>query len=256
MRRLPIIMVSAVAVLSFGIFVGWVGADSFAYSFSSKGSIKAGQVVALSKADKNTVELAPAKDLSRIYGVAVNPTDAPIAIQNPGQNVVVATSGKYKVLTSTENGPIAAGDYLSLSSHDGIAAKVRSGQAYIIGRATESFNPSGKGTTGMVSTSIMPGKSPSSLQIVWVPTLLRRLGETIAGKPLSASRIYSALAIFMVAALIALTLLWAGVKNGLIAIGRNPLSQHSILRSLVQIIIASCIVFAGGLFGVYLFLRV
>lgn len=188
--------------------------------------------------------------------MAVNLADAPIAVQNTSQNIVVATSGKYQVLTSTENGPIAAGDYLSISSQDGIAAKVKGRQAYIIGRATESFGSNGAAVTGKVSTTLIPGKNPNLLQDAGVPGPLRHLGESIAGKPLTASRIYSALVIFLVTAIIALSLLWVGVRSGLIAIGRNPLSKHSILQSLAQVVIASLIVFAGGLFGVYLFLRI
>ena len=257
--------VSVVLILMVGLVylsLGKVSADSISRSFNAKGTIVAGQVVALSFTDKATVELAPAGDPARIFGVAVDRSAAPVTVSQPGQEVFVATGGVYLVLVSTEKGPIRSGNYLSMSSSDGIAAKA-SGQAYIVGRALQDFDSSSGNTTqgkngsaiGKISAQITPGRNPSLREDTAVPRALRRLGEAIAGKPLSASRIYAALAIFIITAAIAFGLLWVGVRTGMIAIGRNPLSRHSIMQSLVQVIIAAAVVFFGGLLSIYLFLR-
>jgi len=91
---------------------------------------------------------------------------------------------------------------------------------------------------------------------VAIPSPLRRVGESIAGKPVTALRIYSALAIFILSALMAASLLWVSVRSSITAIGRNPLSHHSIFRGMSQAIVIAVLVFIIGMFGVYLLLRI
>lgn len=263
MKWLSLKLLAAAVLLALVGSGSYVLADSVVRSFNGNGDIKPGQVVALVSKDKDTVELAPSDNPTRIYGVVVEQNAPPVTVQQAGRNVFVATSGSYPVLVSTENGPIGNDDYLSMSSDDGIAAKVK-GQAYIIGRAAQNFDGksgglgSGKNNSvlGKILVQVTPGKNPLMREDTTVPSILRKLGEAIAGKPLSASRIYAALVIFIVTAAIAFGLLWVGIRSGMIAIGRNPLSKHSIMQSLVQVIVASAVVFAGGLFGIYLFLRI
>ena len=54
---------------------------------------------------------------------------------------------------------------------------------------------------------------------------------------------------------IAATLLWSGVRSGMISIGRNPLSKHSIIQGLMQVIIVAVLIFIIGVFAVYLLLK-
>jgi hypothetical protein len=68
-------------------------------------------------------------------------------------------------------------------------------------------------------------------------------------------RIYAALVIFVIASIIALTVLVVGIRSSIIAIGRNPLSKKSILRGLFQVITVAFLVFIVGMGGVYLLLR-
>lgn len=263
MRWLSLKLLAVAVLLALAGMISHAQADTITHTFNAKGNIESGRVVALVVSDKNTVELVPASDPTRIYGVAVEQNAAPVTVQQAGQNIFVATGGVYPVLVSTENGPIVAGDYLSMSSSDGIAAKLK-GQTYVVGRATQNFDGqsdsvgSGKNGSviGKISVQVAPGKNPLLREDTAVPAPLRKLGESIAGKPLSASRIYAALIIFIITAAIAFGLLWVGVRSGMIAVGRNPLSKHSIMQGLIQVIVASTIVFAGGLFGIYLFLRI
>lgn len=263
MKWLSLKLLAAVLLLTL-IGGSYAAADAVVRSFNGKGSIKSGQVVALVSTDKSTVELAPADDPTRIYGVVVDQSSPPVTASQPGQTVFVATSGFYPVLVSTENGSIAAGDYLSMSSTPGTAAKIKGSQTFVLGRSTQNFDGKtgslGSGQNGSlvgkISVQIAPGKNPALRESTAVPAPLRKLAESIAGKPLSASRIYSALIIFIVTAIIAFGLLWVGISSGMIAIGRNPLSKHSVMQSLAQVIIASAVVFVGGLFGIYLFLRI
>ena len=259
-----IIKLCLLAAVSAALFAAPTYADTIARSFYAKGNVEPGRVVALSVSDNTTVELAPADDPNRIYGVAIEQKAAPATVEQPGRTVFVATGGVYPVLASTENGAIKTGDYLSMSSSDGVAAKVTSRQTFIIGRSSENFDGStdviGTGNRGAkigkINAEIIPGRNPQLRESTAVPLPLRLFVESIAGKPLSAARIYSALLIFIITAAIAFGLLWVGVRSGMISIGRNPLSKHLIMQNLAQVIVAATVVFAGGLFGIYLLLRI
>lgn len=212
----------------------------------------------------STVEVSPADDPSRILGVVIDPSRAPATLQpQAGLKVFVATDGTYPVLVTTQNGPIKAGDYISMSATNGIAAKATEDQPYILGQALEAFDGDnnvitaarGGAAIGRINVSVMPGKNPLVKASTAIPEPLRRAGEAIAGKNVTPLRIYAALAIFIASALIATSLLWVGVRSGMISIGRNPLSRHSIIQGLLQVVVVSVFVFAIGVFAVYLLLR-
>jgi hypothetical protein len=50
--------------------------------------------------------------------------------------------------------------------------------------------------------------------------------------------------------------MYGGIRNGLISIGRNPLSKKSIVRGMIQVILTALTIFLLGIFGVYLLLRI
>jgi hypothetical protein len=240
------------------------GADTIVRGFNAATSIAPGWVVALSQGQTNSVELAPAGDSSRIYGVVIDPSQAPVTLQpNQGRRVFVATSGTYPVLVSAINGSINSGDYISMSSADGIAAKATSSEAVILGQATQKFDGTNNVITkgangdniGRIETNITPRHNPLSKNLAAIPAPLRRAGEAIAGKNVSAVRIYAALLVFLVTAVIAISLLVVGVRSGLVSIGRNPLSRHSIFQGLFQVVLVALAVFVIGVFAVYLLLK-
>jgi multisubunit Na+/H+ antiporter MnhB subunit len=89
-----------------------------------------------------------------------------------------------------------------------------------------------------------------------LPNFLITAGQTVANRPVSESRVYISLVILGISAVIAGSMLYAGIRSSIISIGRNPLSKRSIIRSLIQVTLTSLIVFIIGLFAVYLLLRV
>lgn len=239
-------------------------ADNVAQGFQAKGNLSPGWVVALTKSNQETVEAAPAGDSSRIYGVVIDPSDAPLTLNRGlGNQVFVATSGNYAVLVSTDHGVIKAGDYLSISSTDGIAAVASADKKTVLGQATAGFDgkknvitSAGGSSIGKIVVNISPRKNPLVKNDVAIPGFLRKLGESVAGKPVSALRIYIALAFLLAAVVLAMTLLYAGVRGGMIALGRNPLNRGHIMNSMFKVVTAAAMVFIIGLFGVYLLLRI
>lgn len=237
-------------------------ADNLVQGFNSDGSVVPGWIVALGA--NSSVTAAPAKDTSKIYGVVIDPSDAPIALsQNSSGQVFVATSGDYDVLVAAENGPISTGDYISLSSSDGIGAKAASTQGTVLGRADAAFdgktgviNGSGDTAVGRIPVHINIGPNPGFKKDETVNNQLQRYAKLFSGKNVSPVKLYTALAIFIGSFAGAISLLISGVRSGLISIGRNPLSKKSIMRSLVQVSILSALIFLTGLTAVYLILKV
>jgi uncharacterized BrkB/YihY/UPF0761 family membrane protein len=87
------------------------------------------------------------------------------------------------------------------------------------------------------------------------PGFLQIAGTAIANKPVTPARVYVSLAVLLVVAVVAGSMLYSGVRNAIVSIGRNPLAKRSIIRGMLQVVLTSLIVFIIGLFAVYLLLR-
>lgn len=230
-------------------------AENFAQGFTAEGSLKPGNVVALSTKSTSAVRAAPANDTGQIYGVVIDPKDAPLTLNRGNQQVFVANSGNYPVLVNTDGGSIKKGDYISMSKTDGIAAKAGDRQPTVLGRAEADFNGSSTGTVP-VTVNLSVGRNPTFKNSLAIPTVLQKVGNAIAGHEVSPLRIYMAMVIFVMATLVSTTSLAIGVRTSMTAIGRNPLSRHSILQGLIEVIAASLAVFVVALIGVYLLLKI
>jgi hypothetical protein len=261
---LVFLMVSASLLVSFWPNLAPVKADSVVQGFKSKGTLQPGFLVQLVKGTQDTVEAVPPSDGATIFGIIVDPSDAPLTLnrQVEGQ-VFVATTGSYPVLVSTERGVIKTGSFLSISSNAGIAALVTGEQKAIIGQALVPFDGKkgvitnvGSFAIGKINTDISPRKNPAAANDVAAPSFLRKVGQAVAGKTVSATRIYVSLVFLMAAVILSMTLLWAAVRGGMVALGRNPLNRPSIMNSMFKVVTAAVMVFLIGLFGVYLLLRI
>jgi hypothetical protein len=252
----------AVLLLAFMVLAPLTHADTIVRGFKAKGPLEPGIIVALSQKTTDTVEASSGNNSTKLYGVVIDPAQAPVTVQKTGEQVFVATGGSYPALVSTENGSIKAGDYISLSSIKGIGAKAKD-QPVILGKALENFDGRSRVITatadghqiGRISVGIIPGKNPLVKDTVAIPSPLKRFGQAIAGKNISALRIYAALGIFVITAIVAVSVLMVGVRSSIISIGRNPLSKKYILRGLFQVVTVAVLVFLLGMFGVYLLLR-
>jgi len=266
-RRDVVVKLCLLAFTCLFIFAGLLhhtSADSVVAGYKSKGDIQTGFLVALVKGTQDTVEAVPSDGADRIYGVVIDPSEAPLTLnrQVEGQ-VFVATTGNYDVLVSTERGKVRAGDYLSISSNAGIASRAASSQQAIIGQALEEFDgkkgaitQAGNFQIGKIKVNIDPRRNPIATNDVYVPGFLRSVGQAIAGKQVTAQRIYLSVIFLIAAVSLATVLLWASVRGGMIAMGRNPLNRGHILNSMFKVVTAAVLIFLIGLFGVYLLLRI
>jgi hypothetical protein len=142
----------------------------------------------------------------------------------------------------------------------------------VFGRANASFDGKGVtlGTTTLKDSSgnsktVKLGSIPVTIDIknnpnhkstdVNAPDFLKRIGEAIAEKEVSPIRIYLGVGIAVVSLIAAIAVLYAGIRNGVISIGRNPMSRKSIFRALIEVILTSALILIIGLFAVYLLLK-
>ncbi len=237
--------------------------------------IDTGTIVQLTGKDANRVKVAEQAELQNMFGVTVDRGQLPVTLSSGGleNEVFVAVSGTYSVLVSTQGGAIAPGDYVTLSSINGIAMKAGTEEATVFGRANATFDGKGvtlgkstlKDTSGNTIKDVTLGSIPVTIDIksnpnekstkTNVPEVLQRIGQAIAEKEVSPIRIYLSMAITTVSLIAAIIVLYSGVRNSIISIGRNPMSKKSIFRALLEIVLTTLLILIIGLFAVYLLLK-
>ena len=226
---------------------------------------------------KNSKRVVPLSNESAtsMHGVVVASNETVLSLGSGDTTkayVYVANNGKYEVLVSNQNGSIKVGDLITISSLDGIGMKASSAQEIVLGKALTGFDGKqnisgtmvlkssvGKKTVsiGKIAVDISIAHNPLSTSVTGppVPTILKKAGEVISGKPVSTVRLYLSLLIVVVTVFVTGSLLYGGVRSSLVAIGRNPLAKKSIGRGLIQVIVLGLIIFVLGLFSVYLLLK-
>lgn len=268
-------------VMAVGIFVLPAAAVTYGggstQGYAADAPIDTGTIVQLTGKDSNRVKVATQKELQNMYGVVVDRSQLPFTVTNDTlQNeTFVAVSGTYNVLVSTQGGTINKGDFVTLSSVDGIAMKAGTvaDQSTVFGRAQAAFDgkgvtlgattlkdvngkETGKVTLGAIPVTIDIKRNPNEKSTkADLPEFLQRLGQAIAEKEVSPIRIYLSLGITAVSLIAAIAVIYSGVRNSIISIGRNPMSKKSIFRALLEIILTSFLILIIGLFAVYLLLR-
>lgn len=266
-----------IAVIS--VVTAPVGAETYAgvQPYAAEAPLDPGTIVQMSGKDSGKVKVSTKDQRQNMFGVVVNRNQLALTFSGTEleNEAYVATSGTYSVFVSTENGPISSGDFVTLSSIDGVAMKAGNAdeQSTVFGRAQASF--SGKGVTlgtaklkdvdGNSNKTVTLGAVPVTIDIKHnpnevstkanVPELLQRVGKVIAEKDVSPIRIYLSMAIAAISLVAAIAVLYGGVRSGVISIGRNPMTRKSIFRALLQVILTSLLILIIGLFAVYLLLK-
>lgn len=245
-------------------------AQSLTQGYSTDESLQRGMLVKLSKTDGTKVTYLTSDSVEEMFGVVVTRSDSPITVTGEGQQVYISNSGQYEVLVSDQNGTVGIGDYVTISALAGVGMKAGSTQQLVLGKSVSGFDPnkgslsttkiktsSGEQTVhlGLTTVDIDITRNPLLKGEAQVPTALRKVAEGLAQKEVAANRIYVAAGIMILTALISMVVLYAGIRSAMIALGRNPLSRKTIIRSMIQVVIISLIIFLAGIFGVYLLLK-
>lgn len=265
-------LILAISLIVLGV-IGFrpdLSAQSLNQGYTADQPLELGMLVKEKDSDHSKVEPVKQSTLAYLKGVVVSRNDSAVVIAGEGQNVFVADSGTHDVLVSDENGNIKKGDYLSISSLDGIAMKADNKVSIVLGRAAENFDGAADniGSTtrksddkkinlGKIQADIAIAASPIKKQPArdTVPRIFKDVSSSVAGKSVSTGRIWLASIVFLASSMVTGIMLYGGARSSLIALGRNPLSKKSIIRGLIQVVIMGMIVFICGMFGVYLLLK-
>jgi hypothetical protein len=251
-------------------------AQEFTQGYSSDEQLIRGSIVAIDDDDPNKVLMINDEKIGDVFGIVVRANDSALTLTSDRTGVFVTTSGRYEVLVSDINGAIRTGDDITLSSIKGVGMLADPDHITIVGTALEPFdiaNPEtlvlskvvtndASGTEveiaiGRILVEIGVKPNPDARRVQQVPQFLAAVAETITGNSdISAFRIYSALAVLLLASAIAGSLLYSAVRNSIVSIGRNPLSKKSVLAGLAQVVVVGVIIFLSGLVAVYLILKI
>lgn len=256
------------------LFAGVGLAQNVTQGYRTDRPIQKGMIVGLEDKDGSKVQPLARDQAASMLGVTVAPSDSPVSLSSPdaAQQAFVATYGQYDVLVSTQNGQIQVGDFITTSALTGVGMKADNTQELIVGKAVTAFDGK-QGVENVYTLNTSAGKKQVQLGRVKVdvgvahnplyavqapdsvPTFLHNAVDLVTDRPVSASRIYAGLAILLLTLFLAGGILYAGVRSGMVAIGRNPLAKHSVWRNLIQVTLMALIIFVIGLFAVYLLLR-
>lgn len=250
---------------------GMANAQGVTQGYAASGPVKRGMIISLKDKEPSTVEATTYDAMDKMFGVVVNSNDSPLTISGENQSVFVATVGRYELLVNDEGGTIQPNDYITVSHLEGIGKKAGFADSTILGRAISGFDGKsnvistsqlsdtrgGKQTVkiGTIQVDIAIGDNPLSTNKSVTPQILSQLGKIIAGKEVPPAKIYLATAMFFVGSFIALAVIYSGVRNSIISVGRNPLSKKSILKGLFSVIFTGLIIFIVAIGAVYLLLK-
>jgi hypothetical protein len=264
---------SLVVIAVFAVFTSAVSAQTITqgYDIETNVNLQRGMIVALKENDPKKVEAINNSAAKRVHGVVVGSSDSSFILAEETQKIYVASGGKFEVLVSDQNGTINPGDFISLSSVTGIGLKSDEYQEMVLGKAIDGFDGTDRKisevtikdaqdkdkvlSVGRIQVDISIIRNPVLKSTASLPSFLRDASEFVAGKPVNPIRVYLSIAILIASAGVSGSLIYSGVRSGMIAIGRNPLSKKSILRGIVQVIIVAITIFVIGIFGVYLLLK-
>lgn len=249
-----LLFVSVVLLLVVPLFVGQaLGANlqaaAIAQGFETTDkNIVPGALVSLKPGDPGKVELSNTERADRLIGVvSENPL---IELSNDKSNTIqVVTGGVTGVLVSDVEGELKTGDKISPSPINGIGMR-NTGSGMIVGTAqadlssvktSEHFITDSTGKVHTVHIGTIPIQvnvtffAPPSERIDYVPGFLQDIANTVAGKNVTPVRVLAALVVLLVAFVSIAVLLYASVKSSIVSIGRNPLSESSVRKGLLQI---------------------
>lgn len=248
--------------------------DTFIQNYIADKSVTSGMVVGYKAKDQKLVVPLTNKTARDMLGVVVpvNNTTFTLTSQATGnQQVLVAKSGTYPVLVSTQSGSIKNGDYLTVSALPGIAMKSTELQENIIGTATAGFdgkknaiasatikNSDGKTvnvTIGSVMVDLRLAPNPKYVRNNSLPGVVTSTANAVANKTVSLIQIYLSMALLTLTFFVVGVIFYGAVRSSIISIGRNPLSKNSVIKGLLKVLILGLLILGAGLTASYLVLK-
>jgi hypothetical protein len=244
-----VLMGVAIITLALGMSsIGAQGVSSIAQGFQTDDeNVARGALVSLKPNTPNAVELATAQNLDQIIGVVGE--NSLIELSNGATTIQVVTSGTTPTLVSDINGAVKTGDKITTSPISGVGMKattstlvIGTAQADLAKGKTENrtvTDKSGKQQTVHVGSVDMQVdkvyyQAPQDQNSV-VPLVWQDFANRLAGHQVSPVRIMLAALLVGLLLVIIAALLYSAVRSSIISIGRNPLSETAVHKSLLEV---------------------
>lgn len=241
--------------------------SSIAQGFQTDDSnVKTGALVGLKPGSPNTVELSSTQNVAQIIGVVGS--SSLIELSNGTTSVKIVTSGTASTLVSDMNGEVKVGDRITASPISGVGMKATT-SGLVIATAQSNFSDaeseartvkdkSGQEQTvhvGAVQAQIdkVFYQAPED-QNSFLPPALQDFANSVAGHQVSPIRVMLAALLGIVLCGAIAVLLYSAVRSSIISIGRNPLSEPAVHKSLLQVGISILGVLVFAAIVIYLIL--
>lgn len=260
-----------VAGLVFG--AGLVAAPALGVSLSqgynSKDNLTPGTLVSSDSSSPNSVKISTSDHPEDLFGVVVAADSSILALSGGKGEVQVATSGLTSALVSNISGDIKLGDKITISPIGGVGSRATT-STKVVGVAQADFNAKSTGATSRdikdragQSKTVAIGQIPVLVSVQYfvvgsgdqntlLPRYVQDLVNAIAGKKVSILRIGLAFGLMLFALVAVGVIIFGSVHSSIISIGRNPLSQSAVYRSLLFVIAVSTGILLVTLGAVYL----
>jgi len=245
------------------------GNSSISQEFKTKdNNVSSAALVGIEKDNSNTIELSNMEDTDKLLGVVgAKPL---IELSGGASGVQVVTSGLTLALVSDINGKVVNGDRVTASPIEGVGMKATS-SSVIVGIAqgdlksvsTEKRTITTKdGKKQTVNIGLLPVQVGVAYYTVddgkasYVPAFLQELANNVSGRNVSPVRVLVAALILLLLFICITVLLYSAVRSSIISIGRNPLSESAVRKSLVEVGLTVAAVLVFAILIIYLVLTV
>lgn len=235
-------------------------------SYSTTEKLATGSIVSLKLNTLDEVVGASYKNSDNLLGVIINVGSSSLSLTNNLSNQVqVATGGSLRVLVSDINGAINSGDFITASPITGIGMKATD-NARVIGTAQGSIEGGSKQlikddagkdktvTIGEVPLLVNVSSYFKQPEKTLIPSAVQNIANAFAGRTVSPLPILISAGIFIVTLIVVIIIIYSMVRNGIISVGRNPLSQSAVYRNIIQMSGLVLGILAAAFIAIYLVL--
>ncbi len=262
---LPVVLLIS-SIFTYAIAPLALALTTISESYQASSVIPVGSLVSQLKDSQTQVAPSLVASVDNLLGVVINPDSSLLSVStgNNGQ-VQVATSGTLPVLVSNLNGDIKRGDHITASPLSGLGM-LANGNVRVVGIAQgdmankkEQVIKDANGNDQKVTL----GEVPVLINVAYffkepdksvVPIAFQNIANTLAGKQVQPVPIIISGAIFVVTAIVVMSIIFSMIRHSIISVGRNPMSQSAIYRDVIQLSALVIGILAVATISIYLVL--
>jgi hypothetical protein len=266
-RRYVLLLTLLLSLLMLFVGVQAVSATSFiSQSYSTSSDLALSSLVSLKSDSSDEVIPATHENADSLLGVVVSADTSSLSlINNLANQVQIATSGTLRVLVSDINGTISRGDFITASPITGVGMKATNNarivgvaQGPIEGATTETIKGSDNSeqtvTIGEVPVLVNVSSYFKQPDKTLIPSTIQNIANAVAGRNVNTLPIIISAGIFVISLAIAVIIIYSMIRNAIISVGRNPLSQSAVYRNVIQMSGLVILILAASFIAIYLVL--